>query len=323
MAQIRGNTQILAASIDAARLQASFNLPTAQLQDGALLLKSDGTVPLTANLAAGGFKITGLGTPTAAGDAVSKAYTDALVQGLDTKAAARVAIDANFLLTGTPTVQSVTLAAGDRVLLFAQTNGAQNGLWVVAAGAWARPTDYAAAATIKPNAYVFVSEGTYADNGFTLTNNTNVVVDTTATTWTQFSGAGQVAAGGGLTKTGNTLDVGAGQGIQVDADTITVALDGATLTKGAAGLKVTDNTFALLSKLTTLSPQTLTGTVNGTNTVFTLPSAPLTGTASVYLNGLLQRPTTDYSIAGSTVTFVVAPSATGAADWVAASYIAA
>jgi hypothetical protein len=323
MPQIRGKTQIQAGSIDAARLEASFNLPTAQLQDGALFLKSDGTVPLTTNLAAGGFRITGLGNPTAAGDAVNKAYADALIQGLDTKVAARVAIDTNFLLTGTSTVQTVTLAAGDRVLLIAQTNGAQNGPWVVAAGAWTRPIDYAAAATINPNAYIFVSEGTYADNGFTLTNNTDVVVDTTATTWTQFSGAGQVVAGGGLTKTGNTLDIGAGQGIQVDADSVTVRLDGATLTKAAAGLKVTDNTFALLSKLTTLSPQTLTGTVNGTNTVFTLPSAPLTGTVSVFLNGLLQRPTTDYTITGSTVTFVAAPSATGAADWVAATYITA
>lgn len=52
-----------------------------------------------------------------------------------------------------------------------------------------------------------------------------------------------ITAGGGLTKTGSSVDVGAGQGIQVDDDSITVKLDGSTLTKSSSGLKVTDNTY--------------------------------------------------------------------------------
>lgn len=58
--------------------------------------------------------------------------------------------------------------------------------------------------------------------------------------WTQFTGAGQINAGDGMTKDGNTLNVGAGDGIQVDADSVTVKLDGSTLTKSASGLKVSD-----------------------------------------------------------------------------------
>ena len=45
-------------------------------------------------------------------------------------------------LTGTITVDGVSLVAGDRVLLTAQGTGSQNGVWVVQAGAWARPDDF-------------------------------------------------------------------------------------------------------------------------------------------------------------------------------------
>lgn len=50
------------------------------------------------------------------------------------------------------------------------------------------------------------------------------------------------------------------------------------------------------------------GTINGTNTVFTLAHTPAAGTEQVYLNGLLQQSGgTDYTISGSTITFAVAP----------------
>lgn len=51
------------------------------------------------------------------------------------------------------------------------------------------------------------------------------------------------------------------------------------------------------------------GTLNGTNTDFTLANTPTAGTARVYLNGLRQAPTTDYSVTGAVITFVVAPQA--------------
>jgi len=88
--KIRGSTQILPDSIDVTRLKAPLGLPTSQLQDGATLLKADGTVTLTGNLPAGGRKLTGLGTPTAPGDSVSKAYADALSQANNSYAAALV-----------------------------------------------------------------------------------------------------------------------------------------------------------------------------------------------------------------------------------------
>lgn len=50
---------------------------------------------------------------------------------------------------------------------------------------------------------------------------------------------------------------------------------------------------------------TITGTVNGSNTVFTLPFA--SSNWKVYADGARQVSTGDYTIAGTTLTFVVAP----------------
>ena len=49
------------------------------------------------------------------------------------------------------------------------------------------------------------------------------------------------------------------------------------------------------------------GTINGSNTVFTLATTPATGSARIYLNGVRQKTTDDYTISGATVTFVTAP----------------
>jgi len=54
--------------------------------------------------------------------------------------------------------------------------------------------------------------------------------------------------------------------------------------------------------------ETPTGTINGANLVFTLAFVPDDSAGvSVYLNGILQRPTNDYSIVSQTITFVAAP----------------
>ncbi len=54
--------------------------------------------------------------------------------------------------------------------------------------------------------------------------------------------------------------------------------------------------------------ETPSGSINGSNTSFTIANTPLEGEAVfVFLNGLYQTPTTDYSISGTTITFVTAP----------------
>jgi hypothetical protein len=171
-------------------------------------------------------KITGLATPTDATDAANKGYVDNAVVGIDWKASVRAATTTNVTLASDlengDTLDGVTLATGDRVLVKNQSTGSQNGIYVVkASGAPDRSTDADTGAELTSNFAVFVEEGTAnADQGYVLTNDGAITVGTTALTFTQFTGLGQVIAGDGLTKTGNTLNVGAGTGIQVNADTI-------------------------------------------------------------------------------------------------------
>jgi hypothetical protein len=174
-----------------------------------------------ADFALGGYRLTGLGDPQSAQDAVTKAYVDLTVQGLEPKQSVRAASTANIAtLSGPMTLDGVTLVAGDRVLVKDQTTVAQNGIYVVATGAWARSTDADVWGELV-SAYVFVESGTVnADMGYLATVDPGGTLGTTAVTFVQFTGAGQILAGAGLTKSGNTLDVGAGAGIAVAADTV-------------------------------------------------------------------------------------------------------
>lgn len=180
----------------------------------------------------GGNRIRGLGAPTTDTDAATKAYVDAVAQGLSVKESVRAATTGNISLSGTQTVDGVALAVGDRVLVKDQTTGANNGLWVVASGAWARPTDADSGDDLR-GMFAFVEEGTVnGDSGWVLITDPPITVGTTPLTFAQFTGGGTVSAGAGLTKTGVVLDVGAGNGITVTADA--VAVDPAVVVRKAA-----------------------------------------------------------------------------------------
>jgi hypothetical protein len=178
-------------------------------------------------IAMGTNKITGLGTPTDATDAATKGYVDNAVVGIDWKASVRAAttsdLDISTDLENGDAVDGVTLVTGDRVLVKNQSTGSQNGIYVVkASGAPDRSTDADSGTEVTANFAVFVEEGTVnADSGFTLTNNGAITIGTTALVFTQFTGLGQVTAGDGLTKTGNTLNVAAGTGISITGDAVT------------------------------------------------------------------------------------------------------
>jgi hypothetical protein len=164
-------------------------------------------------IAMGTNKITGLGTPTDGTDAATKNYVDSAAQGIDWKASVRAATTANVTLASDlengDVLDGVTLATGDRVLVKDQSTGSENGIYVVkVSGAPDRSTDADAGAEVTANFAVFVEQGTVnADQGYTLTNNGAITVGTTALTFTQFTGLGQIVAGTGLDKTGNTLDI--------------------------------------------------------------------------------------------------------------------
>ena len=176
----------------------------------------------------------------------NKAYVDSVANGLDVKKSVRVATTANLSATynngaGTLTnsgsqaaiaIDGVTLVANDRVLVKDQSTAAQNGFYkvtTVGSGSanWVltRTPDADAASELTAGAFTFTEEGTNnADNGYVLSTNGAITLGTTAITFDQFSGAGQITAGNGLTKTGNTINaVGTADKITVSADAITIA----------------------------------------------------------------------------------------------------
>ena len=179
----------------------------------------------TASVSFNSQKITGLADPTDAQDAATKAYVDAARSGLDVKQSVRAATSGNITLSGTQTVDGVSLIATNRVLVKSQTDPSENGIWTVAAGSWSRAIDADSDAEVTSGLFTFVEEGTDNGNsGFVLTTDNPITVGTTGLTFAQFSGAGQITAGNGLTKTGNTIDaVGTADRISVTSDAIDIA----------------------------------------------------------------------------------------------------
>lgn len=199
------------------------------------------------------------GTPTDDAHAATKGYVDAARSGLDVKQSVRAATTAPINLAsdleaGDTLDTSVTLVAGNRVLVKDQSTASENGIYVVqASGAAVRATDFDSNAEVTPGAFTFVEEGTVnADSGWVVSTNGTINVGVSAINWAQFSGAGQITAGDGLTKTGNTINaVGTTNRITVNADSIDIA-----------------STYVGQSSITTLGTVT-TGVWNGTDVAVT------------------------------------------------------
>lgn len=173
-------------------------------------------------------KITNLAAPTAgSNDAARIVDVENAVQsaaaGIDAKPSVRVLANANITLSGTQTIDGISVIAGDRVLVRGQSTASANGVYVVAAGAWSRATDADATGELTPGAFWFVEEGTtYGKSQWRIENTGTITVGTTSITINQFGAASAYTAGNGLTLTGSDFAVGAGTGISVSADAVAV-----------------------------------------------------------------------------------------------------
>tara|TARA_B100000700_G_C15022419_1_gene846426 strand:+ start:868 stop:2307 length:1440 start_codon:yes stop_codon:yes gene_type:complete len=188
----------------------------------------------TADVSANSQKITNLADCTANNDAANKGYVDGVAQGLDIKDSCVVVSTSNLTLANTQTVDGVSLSANDRVLVAGQSTASQNGIYkVVSGGSWTRTDDLATGADAA-GVFTFIEQGTTnAENGFACTSDKgSAVVGTNNLTFAQFSGAGQITAGDGLQKSGNTIsaDLKSNGGIVIESSELAVKLDASSIT---------------------------------------------------------------------------------------------
>tara|TARA_Y100001935_G_scaffold146142_1_gene120742 strand:+ start:1507 stop:3612 length:2106 start_codon:yes stop_codon:yes gene_type:complete len=248
------------ASADAVAITGTATFTPSADFDGGFTVASSQTIDM------GGNQITNVADPTQAQNAATKAYVDAVKTGLNVKDSAKLATTAALAAStyangssgvgatltananGALTIDSVAVSTSDRVLVKDQADAAQNGIYTVtntggagAAFVLTRATDADTGAELPGGTFIFVTQGTNnADNGFTFTHNGTPTIGTTDLTVAQFSGAGQIDAGAGLTKSGNTLAVQVDDSsIEINSDTLQVKASGITNAMLAGSIDLT------------------------------------------------------------------------------------
>ena len=192
--------------------------------------------------------ITNLSDPVNTQDAATRGFVEATAQGLDVKDSCVAATTGNITistaLNNGDTLDGVTLSTNDRVLVKDQNTSSENGIYVV--GSSPARADDLAAGSDAAGMFTFVEQGTVnADNGFVCTSNKgSAVVGTNNLTYAQFSGAGQITAGDGLDKSGNTLsvDLKANGGLVIESTEIAIDLAASSITGTLPVTKLTSLT---------------------------------------------------------------------------------
>jgi hypothetical protein len=202
----------------------------------------------TGSVGLNGQTITGLGAPVNATDAATKSFVESTAQGLDVKDSCVAATTGNITistaLNSGDSLDGVTLANGNRVLVKDQSTASENGIYIVGSSP-ARATDLAAGADAA-GMFTFIEQGTVnADNGFVCTSNKgSAVVGTNNLAYAQFSGAGSVTAGDGLQKSGNTIsvDLKANGGLVIESTELAIDLAASSITGTLPVTKLTSLT---------------------------------------------------------------------------------
>lgn len=193
---------------DAAAARSALSAPSVAdlTASAALMLRRDGSTPLTAAWDVGGQRLTNGALPTINGDLVTKEYADALAQGIKFKDAVTAASTANIgTLSGLLTLDGVVLQAGNRVLVKDQATAAQNGIYVVDASAWSRAADADGAGELDAGTQTYVQFGAAQGKTAWTLLTASVTPGTTAQQWVQ-----SASSGGGEANTGTNQGIGSG-----------------------------------------------------------------------------------------------------------------
>lgn len=252
---------------------------------------------------------------------------------IDAKESCQVRAQGNLSLTGEQTIDGI-LTSTDRVLVDSQSTPAEDGIYVTAAGAWARSADLPIGAEAR-GVRVWIEEGsTDAARLYACSNvQGSDVVNTDGLTFGLIGAGSPRGAGAGLVLNVNDLDVTAnadasivvnandlqvgvlatdaqhgvrGGGTQ-HADVVAAGADG--FMTGADKTKIDGITAGADPNDTDNQESVTTQNITGTDTAITdtLNAVPISdASVKLYLNGILQRQGAgnDYSIASQTLTWL-------------------
>jgi hypothetical protein len=254
---------------------------------------------LGANLAMGGFNITGLAAPNNSTDAATKAYVDSVAEGLHTHDSCNAAtqtdlatisggtvtynngtsgVGATLTTTGSyTTIDGVTLSNGMRILVKNEANTAHNGIYDrTSSTVLTRSSDFDTPAEMAGGDFTFVTAGTLYDNTGWVMTDAVTTVGTSPVNWTQFSGAGTYTAGTGLTLTGSVFSVNASQSQITSVGTLTSLGVSGTITAA----NITANTGVFTgngSGLSAIAGANVTGQVSFAATANAVAGANVSG----------------------------------------------
>lgn len=210
-------------------------------------------------------------TPSGSNDIVNKAYVDFIAAGLTWKQAVRVTTTVNLAsLSGLLTIDTITLTAGERVLVKNQSTASQNGIYSASASAWSRASD-ADTWDEYVGAITFVESGGQAGSAWYSSAQPGGTLNVTSINWSNFSVASVYTAGTGLTLSANEFRI---TNTAVTAASYGSATQVGTFTVNAQGQLT-------LAGNTTVTPAV--GSITGLGTGVATALAVNTGTAGAFV----------------------------------------
>lgn len=157
--------------------------------------------------------------------------TDGLSSATAIKGPVRVATTANITLSGTQTIDGVSVAAGDRVLAKDQTTGNENGIYTADTGPWRRAKDFSGNRDVKKGTQILVTDGALSGgSGYYVSTADPIVIGTTSVAFTR----NIVTSADASTLADNIADINTVAGISDDVSAVAAVADDVTAVAGIA-----------------------------------------------------------------------------------------
>jgi hypothetical protein len=192
--------------------------------------------------------------PVSVQDGATKGYVDSVAQGLQVKGSVRAATTGplgasafsptSALLPGY-VMDGIALVSGDRILVKDEVGGdaTYNGIWVIQATTSPERSSDLPNGADAAGVFTFVEDGTLHDNnGFVCGSPAGTIVGTNAIDFVRFSGAGEITAGGGLTRAGNELSLHSEQTTITSINHAALAIVASSVAADTANLGITTTT---------------------------------------------------------------------------------